>query len=430
MVFRDTYMRVVVRIHDVAQLVKRFKASPQLAMKEVVKHVQIGAAEALERVMESEIELFLGQEAERENKRNGYVTRTFTMKGVGAVQLRVPRDRAGRFESVVAPKGRRYDAALEKDLALLHLAGLSTRMLSHVSRHVLGIEVSAQEVSNAIKTIVPAAKAFLSRPLAGRKFKYLYIDGTFFAVRRTTVEREPTLVVIGVDEADKKSILAMVQGDKDSRAAWEMVFNDLKERGLDTGAVTLGIMDGLPGLAQAFREAFIHAKVARCWVHKFRNVMPLVPKRYQAEFKKDWDSMAYSDGLDAAKKAHQVFEIRWNKICGDAVERFTKDIDSLFVHYEFPKLHWASLRTTNPIERVNKEFKRRSKSMETMGPDGLKALLAFTALRLEFGWSTTSISNPKLANLKLSPSRQRQISGEFDELSKLISEPESEPVVN
>lgn len=430
MSFRELIMKVIVRIQDVAELVRRFKASPNAAMKEVVRHVQIGAAEVLERLMESEIELFLGQEAERGNKRNGYATRTFTVKGIGAVQLRVPRDRIGRFDSVVVPKGRRYDAALEKDLALLHLAGLSTRMLSHVSRHVLGIDVSAQEVSNALKTIVPAAKAFLSRSLEGRKFKYLYVDGTFFSVRRTTVEREPTLVVIGVDEADKKSILAMVQGDKDSRSAWEMVFNQLKERGLDASAVTLGIMDGLPGLAQAFREAFINAKVARCWVHKFRNVIPLVPKRYQAEFKKDWDSMAYADGANEAKQAHEAFKLRWSKLCGDAVERFTKDIDALFVHYEFPRLHWASLRTTNPIERVNKEFKRRSKSMETMGPDGLKALLAFTALRLEFGWSTTPISNPKLANLELSPSRKRAINSEFDELSKLISEPESEPVVN
>ena len=430
MVFPEFLMKVDVRIHDVALLAKRFRAAPTLALKEVVVQLQQGAREALERVMESEIEFFLGQEAEHGNKRNGYTTRTFTMKGVGAVQLRVPRDRAGRFDSAVAPKGRRYDEALERDLALLHLAGLSTRMLAHVSRHVLGIDVSAQEVTNAVKTIVPAAKAFLERDLSGRHFKYLYIDGTFFAVRRTTVEREPTLVVIGVDEADKKSILAMVQGDKDSRAAWEMVFEQLKARGLDASAVRLGIMDGLPGLADAFRQAFINAKVARCWVHKFRNVIPLVPKRYQAEFKKDWDRMAYADGLDAAKTAHQVFESRWTKVCSDAVEKFNRDVDALFVHYTFPKPHWAALRTTNPIERVNKEFKRRSRSMETMGPDGLKALLAFTALRLEFGWSTTAISNPKLANLELSPSRQRQIKSEFDELSKLISDVRTVEVVN
>ena len=87
---------------------------------------------------------------------------------------------------------------------------------------------------------------------------------------------------------------------------------------------------------------------------------------------------------------------------------------ALLCHYDFPREHWAALRTTNPIERVNKEFKRRSKAMEQMGPDGLKALLAFTALRLEFGWATTPITSPKLDNLKLSPTRKTHPSTAID----------------
>ncbi len=122
----------------------------------------------------------------------------------------------------------------------------------------------------------------IERPLGSRKFQYLFIDGTNFHVRRTTVEREPTLVVIGVDETNRKSVLAMVQGDKDSRAAWEMVFAQLKERGLDASAVKLGIMDGLPGLEAAFREAFLNARTARCWVHK-ATIESLVDRRLPAE---------------------------------------------------------------------------------------------------------------------------------------------------
>jgi hypothetical protein len=137
---------------------------------------------------------------------------------------------------------------------LLHLAGLSTRVSAHVSRGVLGLSVSPAEVSNALKTIVSAAKAFLERPLGGRRFKYLWVDGTFFRVRRTAVAREPTLVVIGVDETDRKSVLAMVQGDKDARSAWQLVFAMLNERGPDPSAVELGVMDGLPGLGEAFLE--------------------------------------------------------------------------------------------------------------------------------------------------------------------------------
>jgi len=399
-------MKLVVKVQDVVELVKRFEVSPAAAMRELGEQVRQGAREVLERVMDAEIELFLGRDVEADNKRNGFTTRTFVLKGVGALKLRVPRDRAGRFETKVVPSNRRYDEALEKDLALLHLAGLSTRVLSHVSRGVLGLSVSPSEVSNALKTIVPAAKAFLERDLSGRRFKYLWIDGTNFKVRRTTVGREPTLVVIGVDENDKKSVVAMVQGDKDARSAWEMVFATMKERGFDGSAVQLGIMDGLPGLGEAFLAAFPNAKVARCWIHKLRNVLTLVPRRYQAEFKRDWDKVSYGSGRADAETAFTALKTRWLPIAGDAVARLEKDLAALLCHYDFPREHWSALRTTNPIERVNKEFKRRSKSMEQMGSDGLKALLAFTALRLEFGWSTTPITSPKLANLYLAPSRK------------------------
>ena len=398
-------MKLIVKIHDVVELAKRFEASPAMALRELGEQVRDGAREVLERVMEAEIGLFLGRDAAG-NKRNGYSTRTFVMKGVGALQLRVPRDRAGRFASQVVPSGRRYDEALEKDLALLHLACLSTRMLSHVSRGVLGLSVSPSEVSNALKTIVPAAKAFLERDLSGRRFKYLWVDGTNFRVRRTTVDREPTLVVIGVDESDRKSVLAMVQGDKDAKAAWQMVFAGLKERGFDASTVELVVMDGLPGLADAVLEAFPKAQVGRCWIHKFRNVLPLVPKRYQGEFKGDWDKIAYAGSRSEAEGAFAALQTRWLPIAGDAVKRFEKDLVALLCHYDFPPEYWSALRTTNPIERVNKEFKRRSKSMEQMGPDGLKALLAFTALRLEFGWSTTPVTSAKLGNLTLSRTRK------------------------
>jgi len=395
--FGDNLMKVVVRLGDVVELVKHFEASPAEAMREVVAQFRQAASSTLEQLMETEIALFMGQPAELGNKRNGYTTRSFALKGVGTVQVRVPRDRAGRFESRVLPKHLRYDPALEKDVALLHLAGLSTRMLSVMSQRILGLRVSPAEVSNALKSIVPAAKAFLERPLAGRRWQYLYLDGTNFHIRRSTVEREPTLVVVGVDEVGCKSVLAMVQGDKESRSSWEMVFSSLKERGLDAAAVKLGIMDGLPGLGDAFAEGFPGARSARCWVHKARNVFPRVPRRYQADFKVGWDAVAYAENRQAAKTAFENLKGRWAKSCEDAVVCMERDIEALLVHYDFPKEHWEALRTTNPIERVNKEFKRRSK--ETMGPDGLKALLAFTALRIEYGWASTPITSNKLTNL-------------------------------
>jgi transposase-like protein len=384
-------MKFVVKVRDVAALATLFRSSPGAAMQHVAEQMRDAMTATLERVMDAEIDLFLGEAAQAGNKRNGYVSRTFGVKGIGEVRVRVPRDRRGRFASSVVPPGRRYDEAIERDLALLHLAGLSTRMLSRVSASVLGVNVSAQEVSGAIDRIVPAAKRFLERPLGDRQWRYLYIDGTNFRVRRTTVEREPTLVVVGVDQDGRKSVLAMVQGAKDDRTAWAAVFVQLQERGLQSVGVELGIMDGLPGLSNAFREAFPRAHVARCWIHKARNVLPLVPKRYQKAFKVSWDAVAYANSETDAREAFGQLKAQWNGKCDDAIERLDRDLEPLLAHYRFPREHWAALRTTNPIERVNKEFKRRARAMETVSADGLKALLAFTAVRLEYGWMGSSI---------------------------------------
>jgi len=347
---KEQSMKIVIRLSDLAKTVERFEQSPALAIAEVVQHMRQGVQDVLERVMQSEIELFLGRDTEHGNKRNGYVSRTFGIKGVGTVRLRVPRDREGRFRTKVVPSYRRFDESTERDLAMLHLAGLSSRVLSQMSRSLLGIGVSAQEVSNALHTLVPAAKAYLERPLHEHRYRYLYVDGTNFHVRRSTVAREPVLVVLGVTENGRKSVLSMICGDKENKRAWQSVFADLKSRGLDSSTVELGIMDGLPGLQDAFIEAFVHAKTARCWVHKARNVMTRVPRRYQAAFVVDWKQVAYAQDHELARKAFDALKERWSKDAGDAVACMERDIDALLVHYTFPKNHWDALRTTNPIE--------------------------------------------------------------------------------
>jgi putative transposase len=168
-------------------------------------------------------------------------------------------------------------------------------------------------------------------------------------------------------------------------------------------------MDGLPGLGDAFLEAFPKAKVLRCWVHKARNVMPLVPRRYQSAFQIALNAVAYAESLDAARDAFEKLKTTWSKDASDAVARMERDIEALLAHYAFPPEHWEALRTTNPIERVNKEFKRRSKAMEVVSPDGLKPLLAFSAMRLEYGWAMTPITSNKLRRLKYRELREREL---------------------
>ena len=412
----ETLMKIVVKVSDVVELAKRFRAEPLAAMQEVATQVRAAVVDTLERVMDAEIDLVLGEQKDADNKRNGHTTRTFAIKGIGEVAVKVPRDRKGTYESKVVPPSRRYGQALEKDVALLNLAGLSTRTLALVSRRVLGVRVSAQEVSNSLQAIVPAAKAFLERPLGDRCWVYLYVDGTYFSVRRTTVAKEPTLVVLGVDEAGHKSVLTMMQGDKDCRSTWKVVFAELKTRGLDATAVQFGVMDGLAGLPAEFREAFPNAAVGRCWVHKATNVFARVPRRYQEAFKTSWDAVQYAEDGAAARRAFTALKGQWEATCNEAVASMERDLEELLAHYQMPRVYWDALRTTNPIERVNKEFKRRTKSMDHVGVDTLRVMLAFTALRLEFGWLKTPLTAPNLVHLKYAKRREERL----EEITKTL----------
>ena len=160
----EKLMKLMVKMSDVVELARRFRAEPLAAMQEVAAQVRAVVADTLEQIMDAEIDLVLGESQDPSNKRNGYTRRSFVIKGVGEVTLKVPRDRKGTYESRIVPPSRRYDEAIERDIALLNLAGISTRTLALVSRRVLGVQISAQEVCNALQTIVPAAKAFLERP--------------------------------------------------------------------------------------------------------------------------------------------------------------------------------------------------------------------------------------------------------------------------
>lgn len=192
----------------------------------------------------------------------------------------------------------------------------------------------------------------------------------------------------------------MTPGDKDSRPAWERVFSDLKARGLDGAAVKLGLMDGLPWPCRSL-----------CVRVPQRGGSPVLGA--QGSQRADACPAALPGGVqgltgrggvrrggEAAEHAWPALEASWGATCPEALVNLPKDKEALLVHYDFPKEHWTTLRTTNPIERVNRECKPRSKAMDTIGPDGLKALLALTALRLEASWGAASLNNPKLKNLK------------------------------
>jgi putative transposase len=300
---------------------------------------------------------------------------------------------------VVVPSHERVDPRTRQDLALLHLGGLSNRTLAMISERLLGIEVSKTTVSGSLELMHEKAQGWLTRPLTGRYWA-LYVDGTNFKVqRRGSTEREPSLCVLGVDETHRKSVLAIEPGTRDNVESWRAVFRELKKRGLDPAAVRIGIMDGLPGLEGLFREEFPSSVTARCWVHAMRNALAKTPERLRDAFRDLALKVMYAASQEAARVAFSELERAMGVDALRAVACLKKDLDSLLIHYTFERRFWKALKTTNAIERLNKELKRRTKSMETVGESTLMIVVAFTALRLEAGWQMHPVDSPVLDNL-------------------------------
>lgn len=385
-------IKVEVSLPEATQALEAFGRNRIQAFEAMTSELKSAVGNAISSLLHTEMTLFLGKPEQSGNKRNGYEEREYALKGVGCIRIRMPQDRKSQFKSQVIVPREQIDPRLKEDMAVLHLAGLSTRTMAMVSKRVLGVEVSTDTVSESLGSIEEKALQFLTRPLTSRYWA-LFIDGTNFRIqRRGTTAKEPSLVVLGIDESNRMSLLAVEPGTKDNVDAWAAVFAELARRGLDMSAVRIGIMDGLPGLERLFQETFPNAVTARCWVHSLRNALAKTPSRLRDVFKKLAHAVMYAPSENAARLAFQELKAAMGTDAQRAVYCLEKDLDSLLTHYRFEKSFWRALKTTNPIERVNREFKRRTKSMDSLGERTLQVLVAFTAIRLEFGWQRTPVT--------------------------------------
>jgi putative transposase len=393
-------IKVEIKIPELARALEEFKNNRVKSLELLSVEVRSAFSESLNQLLNAEMTVFLGRPDQLENKRNGFQDREYAVKGVGCVRIRMPIDRRRAFKSVIIPKNEQIDPRLKQDLAVLHLAGISTRTMAMISKRILGVELSKDTVSASLGSVEEKALEWLERGLT-EDYWALFVDGTNFRMqRRGSTEKEPTLVVIGLNKNNTMSILTLQPGHKDNADSWREVFKDLQRRGLKSEKVRIGLMDGLPGLETAFKETFANATTGRCWVHSLRNAMAKTPERLRVPFKQLADRVMYASSENAARDAFRDLKAQMNNDAQRAVHCLEKDLDSLLVHYRFDRTLWRALRTTNPIERVNKELKRRTKSMETIGEKTLRVLVAFTAMRLEYQWQRLAVDSPRILNLK------------------------------
>jgi len=391
-------MKMEVSVAEVKDLINAIQQGAEGLFEMIRVNVQEGVGAYLSKLMDVELSHFLGRERYKRcegksNHRNGSYGRHFTLKGIGDVGLRVPRDRKGEYRTEIIPRSKQYEDALRQDLCAMFLAGVSTRTLSAMSQRLIGRKISPTEVSKASKELTGAVEQWRGRDLSGDPIKYLFVDGVTFSMRiEGSIEKVPVLVAIGVIENGQRRVLALQAGDKESAPTWRELFRDLKRRGLDATKVTLGVMDGLPGLEKVFEEEFPKGKVQRCQIHVARNVLAKVPRKLKEAVADDLRSVFYASSKSKALEFSAQFKERWQMQIPSAVKCLGNSIDACLTFMAFPEEEWISLRTTNIIERLNKEFKRRTKSMEIVaGETSCYTLLAFICLKMEMHWRSNPI---------------------------------------
>jgi len=391
-------VEIKISVPEVVSLMKELQENPSRIFEMATMNVQKDVGTYLTNLMKAELTHVLGREEYQRSKgetnhRNGSYPRRFCIKGIGEVDTKVPRDRNGEYQTQVLPRGKRYEDRIAEDLSVMYLTGISTRTLSMLSKRLIGREISHEEVSKANRELTGAVEKWRNRDLSQEKIKYIFVDGVIFKMRVDgSIENTPVLAAIGVTEAGTKLVLGLQSGDKESATNWREFFRDLKSRGLDGSAVRLGIMDGLAGLEKVFEEEFPNAKVQRCQVHVARNVLAKAPHKVKKEVADDLRSIFYASSKEKAEEFYRSFQKKWDKDIPSAVKSLTQSLDACLTFFKFPKEEWISLRTTNIIERLNKEFKRRTKSMEIVaGENACYRLLTFISLKMELSWRSNPI---------------------------------------
>jgi len=397
-------MRIEISVPEVVSIFKEIQQNPEQIFQMLRLDVKEMVGRYLSEMMNAELTHFLGREpyerkdageAERGavNYRNGSYERRFTLKGIGEVSTKVPRDRNGEYHTQVLPRSKQYESEIAHDLCLMFLGGVSTRSPAMMTERLVGRKISHTEISQANGELKEAVEKWRNRDLSKEPVKYLFVDGVNFPMRMgDSIEKVPVLVAIGVTEQGCRFVLGLQAGDKESASTWREFFKDLKRRGLDASRITLGVMDGLPGLEAVFKEEFPKAKIQRCQVHVARNVPAKVPRKFKQAVADGMRSIFYASSRDKAREFFKEFKERWEKHVPSAVKCLEKSLAACLTFFHFPEEEWISLRTTNIIERLNKEFRRRTRPMEIVaGEQSCYTLLAFIALRMELHWRSSPL---------------------------------------
>jgi len=312
----------------------------------------------------------------RVDTRAGHYTRKLHTKA-GEVHLKVPKLRSLPFETQIIERYRRRESSVEEALMEMYLAGVSVRRVEDITEDLWGVKVGPSTVSDLNQKIYDQIEQWRMKPLEG-KHPYIFLDGLW--LKRSwggEVRNVSVLVAVGVNEDGYREILGVTEGAKEDKESWRNFLRYLKDRGLK--GVNLVVSDKCLGLVEALAEFYPDSDWQRCTVHFYRNVWTMVPSGKVKEVSAMLKAIHAQEDLEAARsKAHDVVAKLNTMKLKNAANLVDNGIEETLLYMKYPREHWRNLRTNNPLERLIREVRRRTRVVGNF-PDGNSALMLVAA---------------------------------------------------
>ena len=313
---------------------------------------------------------------DRIDTRAGHYEREMHTKA-GKVTLKMPKLRKQTFESAIIERYRRREESVEEALIEMYLAGVSVRRVEDITEALWGTRVSSGTVSKLNQKVYQHIEEWRNRPIEG-SYPYVYLDG--IVLKRTwggEVRNVSVLVAVGVGEDGYRRMLGVAEGQKEDKAGWTGFLGHLKQRGLK--GIKLIISDACLGLVESVAEHFPEAHWQRCVVHWYRNIFSHVPSTKVKEVANMLKAIHAQESLKTAQEKAQAVVARLQEMkLAKAADWVSTTVQETLTYYHYPDTHWRRVRTNNPLERVMREIRRRTRVVGAF-PDGNSALMLVAA---------------------------------------------------
>jgi len=321
--------------------------------------VETVVQQVLESEMDDALQAGKGERtSDRRGYRSGYYSRTLVTR-VGSLELRVPQDRKGLFSTQVFERYQRSEKSLFLALAEMYVQGVSTRKVKAITEELCGHGFSASAVSESTRLLDEQLEQFAGRSLEGEEYPYLVLDARYERVREGGVIRSrAVLIAIGINWEGRRCVLGVDLASRESLSSWRDFLLGLKQRGLR--GVEFVVSDHHAGLRQAIQQILPEAVWQRCYVHFLRNALDHLPKRADDDCMKELRWLYDRRDLEEARRDLAGWLLKWQgkypKLCNWVEE----NIEETLSFYRLPLAHHKHLKSTNMLERLNEEIKRRT----------------------------------------------------------------------